>query len=177
MGLAGPGSRVFYFTTSLALSRNFLKFSISLRPTRVNLSTASSTTIPHPAEGAALLCGRLPPSFSVSPFRLRNLGLFGALLQPPAPKRKIFETARKGGSAELLNRQLSNYIWFPTSNELVSLTSVRRKKPLSTSVSCTQLYFLWDSLIGTYFGTGGLSGFFLLTLVKLTSSFEVGNHM
>merc|ERR1712159_793275 len=88
MGLAGPGSRVFYFTTSLALSRNFLKFSISLRPTRVNLSTASSTTIPHPAEGAALLCGRLPPSFSVSPFRPGNLGLFGALLQPPAPRKE-----------------------------------------------------------------------------------------
>merc|ERR1712159_283944 len=88
MGLAGPGSRVFYFTTSLALSRNFLKFSISLRPTRVNLSTASSTTIPHPAEGAAHLCGRLPPSFSVSPFRPGILGLFGALLQPPAPEKK-----------------------------------------------------------------------------------------
>ena len=61
--LGGIGSRVFYFTSSLALSRNFLKFSISLRPTRVNFSTASSTTIPHSVEGAALLCGRLPPPF------------------------------------------------------------------------------------------------------------------
>ena len=51
----------FYSKTSLALSRNFLKFPIYLRPTRVNFSTASSTTIPHPVEGAALLCGRLSP--------------------------------------------------------------------------------------------------------------------
>ena len=65
--------------------------------TRVNFSTASSTTIPHPVEGAALLCGRLPPSFSVSPFRPGNLGLFGALLQPPAPKKlvKIRENSAK----------------------------------------------------------------------------------
>ena len=55
----------FYFKTSLALSRNFLKFPIHLCPTRVNFSTASSTTLPHPVEGAALLRGRLSPSFSV----------------------------------------------------------------------------------------------------------------
>ena len=84
--LEGYGSRVFYFKTSLALSRNFLKFPIYLRPTRVNFSTASSTTLPHPEEGAALLRGRLSPSFSVFPFRPGNLGLFGALLQPPAPE-------------------------------------------------------------------------------------------
>ena len=80
----------FYFKTPRALSRIFLKFPIYLCPTRVNFSTASSTTIPHPAEGAALLCGRLPPSFSVSPFRPGNLGLFGALLQPPAPEKKKY---------------------------------------------------------------------------------------
>ena len=61
----------------------------------MNFSTASSTTIPHPAEGAALLCGRLPPSFSVSPFRPGNLGLFGALLQPPAPEKKSGKPSRK----------------------------------------------------------------------------------
>ena len=61
--LEGYGSRVFYFKTSLALSRNFLKFSIYLRPTRVNFSTASLTTLPPPVEGAALLRGRLPPPF------------------------------------------------------------------------------------------------------------------
>ena len=84
----------FYFKTSLALSRNFLKFPIYLRPTRVNFSTASSTTLPHPEEGAALLRGRLSPSFSVFPFRPGNLGLFGALLQPPAPEKKIFLSSR-----------------------------------------------------------------------------------
>ena len=54
----------------------------------MNFSTASSITLPHPEEGAALLRGRLPPSFSVSPFRPGNLGLFGALLQPPAAEKK-----------------------------------------------------------------------------------------
>ena len=54
---------LFYFKTSLVLSRNFSKFPIHLCPTRVNFSTASSTTLPHPVEGAALLCGRLPPPF------------------------------------------------------------------------------------------------------------------
>ena len=74
----------------LALSRNFLKFLIYLCPTRVNFSTASSTTFPHQVEGAALLLGRLPPPFpfSVFPFRPGNPGLFGALLQPPAPEKK-----------------------------------------------------------------------------------------
>ena len=80
----------FIFRTPLALSRNFLKFLIYLCPTRVNFSTASSTTFPHQVEGVALLLGRLPPPFpfSVFPFRPGNLGLFGALLQPPAPEKK-----------------------------------------------------------------------------------------
>ena len=81
----------FYFQTSLALSRNFLKFPIYLCPTRVNFSTASSITLPHPEEGAALLRGRLSPSFSVFPFRPGILGLFGALLQPPAPEKNAKE--------------------------------------------------------------------------------------
>ena len=78
----------FIFRTPLALSRNFLKFLIYLCPTRVNFSTASSTTFPHQVEGAALLLGRLPPPFPFSVFLFRpgNPGLFGALLQPPAPK-------------------------------------------------------------------------------------------
>ena len=72
--LGGIGSHVFYFTSSLALSRNFLKFPIYLCPTRVNFSTASSITLPHPEEGAALLRGRLSPflfgvSFSTGPSR------------------------------------------------------------------------------------------------------------
>ena len=104
--LEGSGSRVFYVQTSLALSRNFLKFSIQLRPTRVNFSTASSTTIPHPAEGAALLCGRLPPSFSVSPFRPGNLGLFGALLQPPAPEKKLIIHGNKICMGAILTKMI-----------------------------------------------------------------------
>ena len=77
-------------STPLARSRNFLKFLIYLCPTRVNFSTASSTTFPHQVKGAALLLGRSPPSFpfSVFPFRPGNPGLFGALLQPPAPEKK-----------------------------------------------------------------------------------------
>ena len=80
----------FLFRTPLALSRNFLKFLIYLCPTRVNFSTASSTTFPHQVEGAALLLGRLPPPFPflVFPFRPGIPGLFGALLQPPAPEKK-----------------------------------------------------------------------------------------
>ena len=68
----------FIFRTPLALSRNFLKFLIYLCPTRVNFSTASSTTFPHQVEGAALLLGRLPPPFPFSVFLFRpgNLGLF-----------------------------------------------------------------------------------------------------
>ena len=45
-----------------------------------------------------------------------------------------FENTRKGGSAELLNRQLSNYIWFPTSNELLSSQFDKCKKE-KTAVS------------------------------------------
>ena len=80
----------FIFRPPLALSRNFLKFLIYLCPTRVNFSTASLTTFPHQVEGAALLLGRLPPPFpfSVFPFRPGIPGLFGALLQPPAPEKK-----------------------------------------------------------------------------------------
>ena len=74
------------------LSKNSanMKFLIYLCPTRVNFSTASSTTFPHQGEGAALLLGRLPPPFpfSVFPFRPGNPGLFGTLLQPPAPEKK-----------------------------------------------------------------------------------------
>ena len=90
-------SAPFIFRTPLALSRNFLKFLTYLCPTRVNFSTASSTTFPHQVEGAALLLGRLPPPFpfSVFPFRPGNPGLFGALLQPPAPeKKKLLEFAK-----------------------------------------------------------------------------------
>ena len=60
----GPRLARLYFTTSLALSRNFLKFLFYFRPTRVNLSTASSTAFPDQVEGAALPLGRLPPPFS-----------------------------------------------------------------------------------------------------------------
>ena len=65
--------------------------------TRVNFSTASSITLPHPEEGAALLRGRLSPSFSVFPFRPGNLGLFGALLQPPAPEKNNWSNLVKFG--------------------------------------------------------------------------------
>ena len=54
----------------------------------MNFSTASSITLPHPEEGAALLRGRLSPFLFGVPFRPGNLGLFGALLQPPAPEKK-----------------------------------------------------------------------------------------
>jgi len=37
----------------------------------------------------------------------------------------------------------SNYIWFPTSNELVSLTRVRRKKPLSVR-RCQNMFLLMN---------------------------------
>ena len=59
-------------------------------------------------EGAALLLGRLPPPFpfSVFPFRPGNPGLFGALLQPPAPEKK----RKKKESREAEKKKLLNEI-------------------------------------------------------------------
>ena len=72
------------------IPRTLLKFleipDLFVPHTRVNFSTASSITLPHPEEGAALLRGRLSPFLFGVPFRPGILGLFGALLQPPAPK-------------------------------------------------------------------------------------------
>ena len=37
---------------------------------------------------------------------------------------------KDGNHSSNMTSDASNHIWFPTSNELVSLTRVRRKKPL-----------------------------------------------
>ena len=80
-------ARLLFYNLPRTLSK-FLEIPDLFVPhTRVNFSTASSITLPHPEEGAALLRGRLSPFLFGVPFRPGILGLFGALLQKFLPKK------------------------------------------------------------------------------------------
>ena len=86
----------FYFQTSLALSRNFLKFPIYLCPSHAwTLALRARSRFHIRWRGVRFFAAACPPSFSVFPFRPGILGLFGAPLQPPAPKKKKFKNFRK----------------------------------------------------------------------------------
>ena len=90
----GCCQRVFHFRNSLAISRTppkFLEILVLFVPHTRELLRRELEHVSRPGGGGCESSRTLARSlflFSVFSFRPGNLGLFGALLQPPAPEKK-----------------------------------------------------------------------------------------